>query len=103
MIIDTKQSFAQRFYIFENNKSKNMSESVKKVNSRQKEALVDFMTVNYTYLFGKFGSSEGKASKGDKWKDLVENLNDLGPPKKDIEKWKKVSFIFGTNVHSVLF
>lgn len=61
-----------------------------KVNIKQKQALVDFMEVNYKFLFGKFGSSDGKSSKEEKWKEIADELNRLGPPQKDIEKWKKV-------------
>lgn len=63
----------------------------KKVSMKQKVALVDFMAVNYNFLFGKFGTAEGKTSKDERWKSIVDELNRLGPPHKDVDKWRKVS------------
>lgn len=68
-----------------------MAENVKRVNIHQKEAMVDFMSENEVYLFGKFSSSMGKGSKDAKWNELIANLNELGPPVKDFKSWKKVS------------
>lgn len=40
---------------------------------------------------GKFASQTGKANKADKWNDLTILLNQIGPPFKNWEQWKKVS------------
>lgn len=68
-----------------------MSEHVKKVNIRQKEALVGLIEENQVFLFGKFNNSAGKGSKDAKWIEIVAELNKLGPPTKDVASWKKVS------------
>lgn len=65
-----------------------MSENHKKLNIQQKESLVDFMQINYGFLFGKFSGVEGKSSKDEKWQEITEILNALGPGK-NVEKWKK--------------
>lgn len=67
-----------------------MSTVPKKINENQKEFLVEFMSSNYDFLFGKFANSCGKNSKDDKWDTLTLKLNELGPPTKDLSSWKKV-------------
>lgn len=62
-----------------------------KINENQKEALISFMEVKYLALFGKFSNLQGKKAKDDMWQQLVKELNELGPPVKDVEKWKRVS------------
>lgn len=69
-----------------------MAEEVKKITLQQKQCLIDFMDINYKFLFGKFSNVKGKASKEQKWKELCESLNMLGPPKKGVDKWKKVRY-----------
>lgn len=64
-----------------------------KVSQRQKEALIDFMGANFSVLFGKFSSSSGKIVKDKKWNEITNQLNLLGPPTKDIEKWKRVRIL----------
>lgn len=66
-----------------------MSENTKKVNVEQKQTLVSFMQMNYTVLYGKFAGSQGRKIKEAKWDDIVSKLNDLGPPFKKVEQWKK--------------
>lgn len=58
-----------------------MNENQKKLNNQQKDSLVYFMQENYRLLYGKFGNSEGKSSKEDKWQEITEVLNALGPEK----------------------
>lgn len=65
-----------------------MGDNSKKLNTEQKNTLVDFMQVNYVLLFGKFGNSDGKVLKEKKWQEIVDELNKLGP-QKDVDKWKK--------------
>lgn len=68
--------------------------SHRKVNSRQKDYLVDFMQQNYNLLYGKFKNDHGDETKNRVWSRLTEEINKLGPPHKDNAKWKKVSIIF---------
>lgn len=69
-----------------------MSEDNKKVTKEQKQAMVDFMQKNYLSVMGKFESLEGKINKEGKWKEMMNLLNEMGPPTKDILKWKKCWF-----------
>lgn len=62
----------------------------KKINSRQKEYLLDFMECNYKLLYGKFHNDHGDETKNRIWCSLSAELNRLGPPQKDATKWKKV-------------
>lgn len=64
--------------------------SIKRVNHKQKEFLIDFMGSNYDFLFGKFANSHGKESKEKIWIELCTQLNEFGPPKKGVSEWKKV-------------
>lgn len=61
----------------------------KKVTQQQKVYIVDFMQENYSFLMGKFSSMDGRMKKNLKWHEFGEMLNKLGPPVKDIAKWKK--------------
>lgn len=63
----------------------------KRVNSRQKEFLIDFMEKEYGMLYGKFKNDHGDETKSKVWTNLSLELNKLGPPQKDALKWKKVS------------
>lgn len=69
-----------------------MSEDNKKVTKKQKQAMVDFMQQNYMSVMGKFGSLEGKMNKEDKWKEMMNLLNGMVGPTKDILKWKRCWF-----------
>lgn len=60
-----------------------------KITPNQKETLLKFMEENYNRLYGKF--SVNIHSKKKKWNDISEELNKLGPPKKDVDKWEKVN------------
>lgn len=66
-----------------------MNENTKKVNYQQKESIVDYMQTNYSILHGRFTSAQGKLAKDNKWNELMELLNNLGPPIKKTEQWKK--------------
>lgn len=61
----------------------------KKVTQQQKAAIVDFMQQNYSFLMGKFTNLEGRNRKNQKWEEFSDTLNQLGPPIKDLAKWKK--------------
>lgn len=61
----------------------------RKVTLQQKQAIVDFMQENYSFLMGKFSGMEGRMKKNLKWKEFGDVLNKLGPPMKDLAKWKK--------------
>lgn len=61
----------------------------KKVTNQQKQAIVDFMQENYAVLMGKFTGMEGRLKKNQKWKEFGDVLNKLGPPTKELDKWKK--------------
>lgn len=61
----------------------------KKVTLQQKQAIVDFMQENYGFLMGQFPSADGRMKKNLKWQEFSDVLNKLGPPTKDIGKWKK--------------
>lgn len=61
----------------------------KKVTAEQKQIIIDYMQENHIYLVGKFGGVEGRVNKDEKWKEITNILNALGPPKKDAAKWKK--------------
>lgn len=63
-----------------------------RINNNQKEILIDFMSTNYSSLYGKFSKSNGKDLKDSLWTRLMERLNDAGPPSKDVALWKRVSF-----------
>lgn len=67
-----------------------------KINSKQKELLVDFMATNYISLFGKFSKNNGKELKNILWKRLADKLNAAGPPQKGVDLWKRVSKLFHT-------
>lgn len=62
-----------------------------KITIKQKEVLVNYMEDNYRFLYGKFANNQGKKFKDDKWNELNILLNDAGPPKKNVEKWKRVN------------
>ena len=47
----------------------------------QKENMVDLFTENYSTLFGKFKTAQGKKTKDGAWADVVNALNNLGPAK----------------------
>lgn len=64
-----------------------------KVNSKQIEAMVDFMEINYRKLFGKFGNFQGRKEKSQLWNELAIALNALGP-RKEATKWKDVRCLF---------
>lgn len=64
----------------------------KKVTQQQKAAIVDFMQQNYSFLMGKFTNLEGRNRKNQKWEEFGDTLNQLGPPTKDLAKWKKTWF-----------
>ncbi|XP_055306870.1 uncharacterized protein LOC129571132 [Sitodiplosis mosellana] len=66
-----------------------MSSENKKITMQQKVAMVDFMQENYSFLMGQFSSMEGRMKKNLKWKEFADVLNKLGPPTKDLAKWKK--------------
>lgn len=68
------------------------SATSKRVNSRQKEFLLDSMEKEYGILYGKFKNDHGDETKNKVWANLSLELNKLGPPQKDASKWKKVSF-----------
>lgn len=59
------------------------------MNAQQKTAIINFMESNYKNLYGKHSSLKGPASKEKKWKELVENLNLLGPPSKNKALWQR--------------
>lgn len=61
----------------------------KKATKQQKDALVDFMEINYIFLFGKYSNNHGSASKEKKWQELTKQLNSLTGPNKTAELWKR--------------
>lgn len=61
----------------------------KKVTPQQKQAIVDFMQENYTFLVGKFSGMEGRLKKSLKWQEFGDVLNKIRPPTKNVAKWKK--------------
>lgn len=61
----------------------------KKVTLQQKQAIVDFMQENFGFLMGKFPSADGRLKKSLKWQEFGDVLNKLGPPTKEVAKWKK--------------
>lgn len=61
-----------------------------KITIDQKQLLVEFIEENFKFLCGKFSSSQGKNAKEKKWQEITVELNKIGPPTKEIEKWKKV-------------
>lgn len=61
-----------------------------RITTEQKNIFLDFMTVNQEKLFGRFPSESGKNLKNKLWDELMNLLNDAGPPKKDVEQWKRV-------------
>lgn len=62
-----------------------------RINNKQKEILVDFMSTNYNTLYGKFAKRNGKDLKQLLWTRLMERLNEAGPPQKSVDLWKRVS------------
>lgn len=56
----------------------------------QKIAIIDFMGENYAILFGKHQSIRGPNLKQNKWIELAQICNELGPPIKDIKGWQRV-------------
>lgn len=64
-----------------------------RINAAQKEILVDFMSTNYESLYGKFSKNNGKELKDMLWARLMERLNEAGPPRKNADLWKRVSFL----------
>lgn len=59
------------------------------MNSQQKSAIINFMDVNYKHLYGKHSGLRGPATKEKKWTELVEQLNLLGPPSKNLLSWQR--------------
>lgn len=66
------------------------SEKPTKITKQQKEMFVDLMFENNTFLYGKFSSNDGKKIKDKKWQEICDQLNSIGPPKKDVSQWKRV-------------
>lgn len=64
-----------------------------KINNEQREKLLNFMEENYTLFYGK-NASMNLPIKKKKWEILSNDLNELGPPKKDVDKWEKVSLCY---------
>lgn len=58
-------------------------------NSRQDDALIEFIQ-NHLDLTRGFTRSD-KIDVENLWKDLVKELNSLGPPIHDLTGWKKVT------------
>lgn len=52
--------------------------------------MIDFMSINYDILYGKHQSSKGPHLKKNKWIELSEICNQLGPPHKDVNGWQRV-------------
>lgn len=48
------------------------------------------MKVNQEKLFGRFPLESEKNLKKKLWDELMNLLNDAGPPRKDVEQWKRV-------------
>lgn len=71
------------------------------INLLQKNLFVDFIFDNkYTLL----SANANRFEKETKWNELVELLNNNGPPTKDVKKWKRVSFfLFFTRLFSLYF
>lgn len=61
-----------------------------RVNDKQKECFVELMKENYGFLFGKHPTMTGELSKASKWTKITKLLNELGPPTRTTEQWKKV-------------
>lgn len=74
-----------------------------RINVKQKEIMVDFMSTNYDSLYGKFSNSNGKEIKILLWTRLMERLNAAGPPQKPIDLWKRVSVSIRLLFFRVLF
>lgn len=63
-----------------------------KINNKQKEVLIDFMSTNYDYIiYGKFAKQNRRELKEFLWKRLTDKMNEAGPPEKTAELWKRVS------------
>lgn len=59
------------------------------MNSQQKSEIISFMDGNYKHLYGKHSSLKGPVTKEKKWNQLVEKLNLLGPPCKNVLSWQR--------------
>lgn len=51
------------------------------------------MSANYDSIFGKHASIKGPNLRKKKWLELSEICNQLGPPHKTIEEWKRVRIL----------
>lgn len=62
-----------------------------RINEAQKECLISFMEENYNFLFGRHPTLSGNISKQRKWNEITLQLNQMGPPTKNVDNWKKVT------------
>lgn len=63
----------------------------RKVTEKQKEAFLELIDAHKIILFGKFQGDMGIKLRTKIWKEIVEKMDVLGEPKKDLEQWKRVS------------
>lgn len=47
------------------------------------------MQIKHKILYGLFSTESGVQKKRLEWNDIVEQLNALGPPSKNVDGWKK--------------
>ena len=54
--------------------------------------MLNFMEEHIDLANGRLSCANGKATSDSLWKDLVNLLNSMGIPNRDVEGWKKVMF-----------
>lgn len=64
------------------------------INLKQKELLVEYILQNKFVLLS---SNANRFQKNIKWDELKDALNAYQPPSKDVQKWKRVSFLIVFN------
>lgn len=80
---NVKHSFVVWVWLFGLNMSK--------INLKQKDISIDFMSLNYDLIYGKFSKNNGKDFKELLWNKLIDRLNAVGPPVKDTVLWERVN------------
>lgn len=64
-----------------------------RMDPNQKKFLVELITSNYQYLFGRHPTISGQQTKKNKWSEISDALNLMGPLRKNPDDGKKVMFI----------
>lgn len=54
--------------------------------------MVDFMVSHSNLAKGHLNSANGRSKSKELWQKLSKDLDAVGPPSREVEKWKKVSF-----------